>query len=67
MSLKRTSKSTNMYIPAWTMPAGKYQGRTLAEIAETDMAYLRWAAEWANASSIRGRVQCYLGRQDMNA
>lgn len=31
----------------FTMPFGKYRGRTLADIGEQDIGYLRWGAkEW---------------------
>ncbi len=45
---------------SWIMPIGKHKGRSLDEIAETDLRYLKWAALELNQPRIRGRIACFL-------
>ena len=44
----------------YTMPFGKFKGRTLAEIATIDRGYLEWAARNMNSNSVRNACRRYL-------
>jgi hypothetical protein len=44
---------------AFTMPFGRYKGRTLAEIQDQNPDYLRWLATECSARTVR-RAAAYL-------
>jgi uncharacterized protein (DUF3820 family) len=48
---------------AFTMPFGKHEGKTMAEIAQADRGYVRWAAEKCSNRNVQKAAMLILESQ----